>query len=108
MANVYDYVAKYGKYTFEQKAFNEVDNLVFSLLAYLDFTDTRINENNRTLEEVGREYLGKHSYKEIARLGIAMGTAHEMLQKVVDPWISKRKLKNSRKKWKKMRMEWKK
>ena len=84
MANVYDYVAKYGKYTFEQKAFNEVDNLVFSLLAYLDFTDTRINENNRTLEEVGREYLGKHSYKEIARLGIAMGTAHEMLQKVVD------------------------
>ena len=69
MANVYDYVAKYGKYTFEQKAFNEVDNLVFSLLAYLDFTDTRINENNRTLEEVGREYLGKHSYKEIMSNG---------------------------------------
>ena len=73
MANAYDYVAKFGKLKFEQKPFNEVDNLVFSLLTYLDFSGTRINENTRTLEEVGREYLAKHTYKEVAKLGIAMG-----------------------------------
>ena len=84
MANAYDYVAKFGKLKFEQKPFNEVDNLVFSLLTYLDFSGTRINENTRTLEEVGREYLAKHTYKEVAKLGIAMGMAYEMLQKVVD------------------------
>ena len=38
--DIYEYVDKYGDYTFEEKKFNEIDNLVFCSLSYLDFTYT--------------------------------------------------------------------
>ena len=84
MTNVLDYVAKYGGLTFKQKPFNEVDNLVFSLLAYLNYKKTRINENTHTLQEIGREYVRMHSYREIAKLGIAMGGAYKMLEAAIE------------------------
>ena len=37
MANIIDYIHKYGDVRFENKKFNEVDNLIFSVLTYLDF-----------------------------------------------------------------------
>ena len=33
---IFDYVKKYN-YTFEEAPFNEVDNVIFSTLAYVDF-----------------------------------------------------------------------
>jgi len=84
MANLLDYVARYGHLSFERKPFNEVDNLIFSQLAYLDYTETRINENNLTLETVGREYLMKYNYKEVRKIGVSQGFAYELLQKVVE------------------------
>lgn len=35
--NIIDYVYDYGKYTFEEKPFNEVDSLIFSELSYVNF-----------------------------------------------------------------------
>ena len=84
MANIFDYVEKYGNLRFEDKAFTEVDNLVFSQLAYLDFTHTRINENCHTLEEIGREYLRRTSYKDARRLGIAIGVAYQLMNAIVE------------------------
>lgn len=84
MANLLNYVDKYGHLSFEKKPFNDVDNLVFSMLSYLDYTDTRINENNLTLEEIGREFLMKHTFKEIRKKGIAQGDAYELLNLCVD------------------------
>ena len=84
MASVFDYIEQYGNVRFEDKEFNEVDNLIFSVLAYLDFTHTRINDNCYSLEEIGREYLRKHTLKEARRLGIAIGTAYEILNIVVE------------------------
>ena len=81
---MFDYVAKYGDIRFENKAFNEVDNIIFSVLAYLDYTHTKINDNCHTLEEIGREYLRKYSYKEIRKLGIAIGDAYKLLEVVVE------------------------
>ncbi|MEG1164186.1 MAG: Mbeg1-like protein [Anaerovoracaceae bacterium] len=37
MKNMIDYIENMGHYTFEEKPFNEVDSLVLSKLAYLDF-----------------------------------------------------------------------
>lgn len=37
MAHMTDYIKEYGGYTFEEKPFNEVDNLIFSQLAYVDY-----------------------------------------------------------------------
>jgi len=35
--NIFDYVDYYGEYTFNERPFNEVDNIIFSCLAYVDF-----------------------------------------------------------------------
>ena len=40
MANLFDFVKKNSGLTFSKKPFTEVDNLVFSLLTYLDFDGT--------------------------------------------------------------------
>ncbi|MBO4854998.1 DUF2974 domain-containing protein [Candidatus Saccharibacteria bacterium] len=84
MANIFDYVEKYGDIRFENKKFNEVDNLIFSQIAYLDFSHTKINENCHTLEEVGRAYLRKHSLKDVKKLGIAITSAYELLIRVIE------------------------
>lgn len=84
MANIIDYVHKYGDVRFENKKFNEVDNLIFSVLTYLDFSNTRINENCHTLEEIGHVYMRQNSYKSVRKLGIAMGDAYLLLKEVVE------------------------
>lgn len=38
MANIYDYLRWRGDLTFEERPFNDVDNIVLSALSYLDFT----------------------------------------------------------------------
>ena len=35
--NIFDYVKYFGDYTFKDRPFNEVDNIIFSCLAYADF-----------------------------------------------------------------------
>lgn len=37
MKNMLDYIEEYGNYSFKEKPFNEIDNLIFSQLAYTDF-----------------------------------------------------------------------
>lgn len=84
MANIFDYIEQYGNIRFENKKFNEVDNIIFSMLTYLDFSRTKINDNCHSLEDIGREYLRKHTLKEARRLGIAIGTAYEVLNIIVE------------------------
>ena len=35
--NIYDYIKYYGDYSFDDRIFNEVDNIVFSMLAYVNY-----------------------------------------------------------------------
>lgn len=84
MANVLDYVDKYGHLTFERKKFNDIDNLVFSLLAYLDFSECNIKEGGATIEQMGRHFLMHHSYKEERAKGIGQADAYSLLEKVVE------------------------
>ena len=81
--NLIDYVKKNSKITFEEKPFNEVDNLVFAQLSYLDFTDTSINYNFHTLEYLGREYLKLFPFEHTKRLGPAQGDAYKLLEAVI-------------------------
>lgn len=57
-----NYILKYGNYTFSEEPFNEVDNLVFSVLAYIDYNEivSNNNQNKKTLEKVGQEFFNKH------------------------------------------------
>ena len=81
--DIYKYVKKYGNITFEEKEFNEIDNLVFSSLSYIDYTDTSINFNFHTLEYIGKEYLKLYKYKDIRNLGKAQGDAYLLLELVI-------------------------
>jgi len=83
MANLFDYVKKYGNESFLEKSFNDIDNLVFSSLSYLDFSKTEINKNSCTLEQIGKEYLSKNDYKDVKKLGIAMKEAYQLLEILV-------------------------
>lgn len=61
--NLYSYIDKYGCYTFEEVAFNDVDNIVFSALSYVDFEE--IVSPNRffpiTVSMAGDKYFNKHT-----------------------------------------------
>ena len=81
--NIFDYVKKYGNFTFEEKPFNDIDNLVFSMLSYLDYTDTSINFKEHTIEYIGREYFILNRYANIRRKGIAQKDAYLLLEEVV-------------------------
>ncbi|MDO4220145.1 MAG: DUF2974 domain-containing protein [Candidatus Saccharibacteria bacterium] len=84
MANTLDYVDRYGHLKFERKAFNDVDNLVFSLLSYLDFSECNIGNDGATVEQMGRHFLMHHTYKQQRAKGIAQGDAYLLLEKVVE------------------------
>jgi len=84
MANIFNYVEKYGEVIFKDKKFNDIDNLVFSLLSYLDFSDTCINQGKYSLEVIGKEYLSKNKYINISKLGIAQKEAYKLLKLVIN------------------------
>jgi len=85
MTNLFSYVEKYGDTIFKEKEFNDIDNLVFSSLSYLDFSDTSINDREgHTLEDIGKEYLSKNTYKEVRQLGIAQRDAYKLLEQVIN------------------------
>ena len=84
MTNILNYIKNYGNLTFKEKNFNDIDNLVFSSLTYLNFASTSINNNKTTLEIIGKEYLKKYKYKEIASTGIAQKRAYKLLEKVIN------------------------
>ena len=78
MTNLFSYVLKYGDKTFKEKKFNDIDNLVFSAISYLNFTNTNINNRKKTLEEIGNEYLNRNTYRKVKKLGIAQKEAYKL------------------------------
>ena len=36
--NIYNYLEYYGEFSFKDKPFNEIDNVIFSLLSYIILT----------------------------------------------------------------------
>ena len=54
--NLFEYVKKYGNATFEEEAFNEVDNVILSQIPYLPLTDVVSGFGHRpiSLEKVAK------------------------------------------------------
>jgi len=77
--NIFEYVDKYGDYTFSDRVFNEIDNLVFSELVYLNY-----DESDDTIENIGKRYLRHNRYKNIKKLGPAQEGAYKLLEKVIN------------------------
>lgn len=83
--NLYDYVDKYKDISFDEKNFNDIENMIFSSLSYLDYESIVSNYKKEiTLKEAGEKYLKKYKYKDIFKLGIATKQAYKLLKKIVN------------------------
>lgn len=82
--DIFEYVEKYGNYTFEEKEFNDIDNIVFCSLSYLNFTYTSINIKEHTLQYLGREYTKIHSFKDIKKLGIPQKNGYKLIKQIMN------------------------
>mgnify|MGYP004471295873 CR=1 FL=1 len=63
--NLFSYIDKYGYYTFDEVEFNEVDNLIFSSLAYVDFAGLVSNNRigKKSLRKVGKLFFDRYNEK---------------------------------------------
>lgn len=61
-----EYIKKYGEYSFLEKEFNEVDNIIFSSLTYINFSNIikKGKRYKRKLNDVSKEYFKKYTKKE--------------------------------------------
>lgn len=62
--SIFDYISKYGDYSFLDKGFNEVDNVILSVLSYVDFDGIIINKDKLSIKEAGETYFKIHYKKE--------------------------------------------
>lgn len=65
MYTIMDYIAMRGDITFYERDFNEIDNLIFSELAYFEFSDVMGNDDSITISDAySRYHLSKieHDY----------------------------------------------
>ena len=59
--NIIDYIKKNKDKTFQELPFNEIDNLIYALLPYIDFTNIvpAFKSKKVTLKEVALKLRGK-------------------------------------------------
>ena len=68
--NLINYIEKYKDKSFLEEEFNEIDNLIFSNIIYLNFNDIVSNNNESiSLYEVASIFMGKYTYKSIKKIG---------------------------------------
>ena len=84
MANLIDYIHKYGHVSFSRKKFNDLDNIVFSYLSYLNYADTCAVENGHTLQEVLTDFISKHRFRDSQRRGLGERDAYKLAIEVKD------------------------
>lgn len=85
MANIFHYVEEYGDYTFFEKPFNDVDNLVFSVLPYLNFGGiVQQGQDTISLQEAGIIFLSQFRYSEVAKEGIPQRGTYKLLKKIIN------------------------
>lgn len=84
MGNIETYLKSYGKYTFLEKEFNEVDNVILSLISYIDLYDIvpGIKEGKITLKDASKKFYNKYSQKEINQNIVAVKGASNLLKEL--------------------------
>lgn len=81
MANIFDYINKNKDKTFEELEFNELDNLIFSSLSYIEYKDILLHKKI-TILECGNEFFNKYTKKYIKKSVLAVKDAIEILKSI--------------------------
>lgn len=85
MVSLDAYIESYGKYTFIDKPFNDIDNLIFSQLAYIDFENiVTSSAYSVELSYASKKYFELHSEDEIDDLIKISHKAVELMKKCAD------------------------
>lgn len=83
---LFDYVAYYGDYTFKDKMFNEIDNVIFSVLSYINFEDIVSSDDSLkiTIKDAACKFFSKYSDKELKKNFPIVKSAIKLLKIVKD------------------------
>ena len=86
MKTIYNYLKEYGKYTFLEQEFNEVDNVILSMLSYVDFYNIvpSIDCGSISLKEATKLFYKKHSKKEIDKNIISVRDACYLIKELAN------------------------
>jgi hypothetical protein len=85
MASLIDYIHQYGGVSFSKKRFNDVDNVILSLLAYIDMSSTKaVTPEGVRLGDVLQAFIQTHSLKEVSRYGLAIKDAYPIAKELID------------------------
>jgi len=82
--NLFSFIDKYGDKTFEEFSFNEIDNIIFSMLSYIDFREIVSSNffNPKKISIVGKEFFDNYDSK-IRRVR-AIKNAIKILENIKD------------------------
>lgn len=81
--NVISYINKYQNVSFKQEKLNEIDNMIFSNLVYLNFKGIVSSKDRKTtLEDVGNIFFKKYKKRDMIKLGVGQLDAYEILEKI--------------------------
>ena len=58
--NIFEYIDNYGIYSFEEVPINEVDEVIFSFLSYVNFNEILDKKSKITISDVGRIHFGMY------------------------------------------------
>ena len=80
MKNMLDYIEEYGNYSFKEKPFNEVDNLIFSQLAYTDFKNIA-DKQSVSLLKGAKLFFAMYTQQEIDELIAISAKSADLLRR---------------------------
>lgn len=82
--NIEDYIKKYGDIPFLVKPFNEVDNVILSTLAYIDFDGILDVHKKLSLKKASKLFFDRYNKLEIKTSFYSIKTAIEILKLIKD------------------------
>lgn len=64
--NIFRYIDKYGCYSFDEVSFNDIDNLIFSSIVYVDLNNyvSKNRFNKKKIKDVGSEFFTNYNKKD--------------------------------------------
>ncbi|HOB25747.1 MAG TPA: DUF2974 domain-containing protein [Bacilli bacterium] len=80
MGSIIDYAKKYGDLTFKEKAFDEVDSVMFVMLSYINFDGilTHSLKHKVRLEDAIDLFFEKYNTKDLIKDGLGLQSAYKL------------------------------
>lgn len=83
--NIIDYVNKYGNFDFNEEEFNDIDNVILSLVSYVDFSGIVSKERREIrLQDAANRYFETYTQKEINENIFSIKSAIRLFEHIKD------------------------